>query len=511
MSADDSTELQRKRVRDDSFPLVSKRFRQSPPGLAAYSLDDDLEIVSQNFQSELSECSGTPRGRTPTEAELKHNALIFVVEDDEDDELIEIPGGKSFGPKKKKGEASRPLNKEYLLIDLDEQEDFLYREEMRLATSCRSDSPQRHNTFVSPMRNLPITLPWAIKDFAETYMGRLRPGDVVEIKGRGFLRIIKIIQNLETDEIKFRGHQLERVRNLNGILPKKINELCWLIDIELDDQRPAEEQDVEEVSLQDIARSRKLVMTNQRYPAGSFRETGGFFDPQNAKEYAQLCLRWKYCCVYQTASDRQNNKWLERRLEHLRNDDLSKGDLIVPNAKLRVRFRGETILGGAYRPDKRSKSVKSLEVFCIDNEDRKRGTEIIDFTRDDALAVEDLRKSVSILDLSDITGQKCPSTSGSQVDNSRLAGRAKAPERRASQIPLGINLSGSSVVTPPDSGMVQGHSTRSFSSTSANHCVRKPGQKYTYGDCCEFSLITSLSFLADNPQSVGQEGRPEEQ
>ncbi|KAK8022933.1 S-adenosyl-L-methionine-dependent methyltransferase [Apiospora marii] len=89
-----------------------------------------------------------------------------------------------------------------------------------------------------------------------------------------------------------RGLPLTRVRRLDGQLPKKLNEVCLIIDTAHGDPRTEEEQATIDVPLQYVLKPRDLVYTNAHYPAHKYRLVGGE-DVVQAEDNGRLVCRWK--------------------------------------------------------------------------------------------------------------------------------------------------------------------------------------------------------------------------
>jgi len=469
-----SQEHQRKRIRDGSLSLGSKRSRYFSPNIAGYGFDEaDIEIESDRAPYDIYRGSPSPRGRKPTEDELDH-AVIVLDHDDDLDDLIETSSRDWTSLSKKR--ASHLLNPEYILVDLDDNEDRLV-EEVRLLAPRESSPPGRSGTVIE-LRNLPITPPWVVQESEQTELGILNPGDVVELKGSGFLRISIIMKNLQSDAVRLRGCRLERTRELNGILPKKLNELYWTMEIELDDPRPPMVQGMEEIDLVQVRGVRKLRITNKLFPSCSFRETGGFNNEKDIEHNAPCTMRWRYSCKYLTARDRWHNKWSERCVEHLKEGDLFHDDrlaLSVNDAKVRSRYRGDTVPGGAYGGSEKSESTKTPVSTMVHTESDTPTVLVID----DEPEVESIRRSVSVIELSD-KSQKLYTSTLKRLD---------VPNRQVQQQCLSsprevIDLSDSGV-TPPSEGFIKASKARAPGAASRKRSIRSLGQKYTYGDCCK--------------------------
>jgi len=104
----------------------------------------------------------------------------------------------------------------------------------------------------------------------------IKPGDTVELQDHSnqragamhsgdFFRIKFIIMNLETDQVRLRGHRMQRAKYLGQILGWRKNELAMVLRINEDDHRPILVAGMEEVEIQEVIRVRECTLTNKPY------------------------------------------------------------------------------------------------------------------------------------------------------------------------------------------------------------------------------------------------------
>ena len=440
----------RKRTRALSTTIDQCRLRR------IHSLHSDLitndTIISSTFQSQNHDnMQGLfKRYRSPTVQELGH--VLVKVLDEKDDEIFEMSNGQLVAIPRNR--TARRVTADYRVIDLDDSEDILEKEAL-ISEELRR--PSRAGTsFKAPRRNEPLNSGWTVLKELETSHGMLRPGKVVELRSGDFLYITMITVKPQTAHHILRGYPLQRSRDLNGMLPRKVNELCWRFDIELDDPRQYLDQNVIDKDLDQVVKLRHLRVTNNIFPAASFRETGGFSDVKHAEQEAPCAARWKFCSVYPTAMDRLDrigSRWQERSLEHFRSDDhifqTCKSSFVVDDAEIRRRYRGETILGG------------SSIAFTKHTSKQPTG----DIVKSDRGPI-------------DLTDERKPRNF------------------QASVAPL-MDLSGSDIVTPPSIGNIRPWAKGTHGLVGLRKIVRAPGQRYTYGDCCTFYVYLLFPNLAD--------------
>ncbi|KAH8811648.1 S-adenosyl-L-methionine-dependent methyltransferase [Xylogone sp. PMI_703] len=230
-----------------------------------------------------------------------------------------------------------------LSIDLDPSIDCIYDSHGTIGQRREREEAVRER------RNPPLK-PHHISSSRFTFKGLdIRTGKTVELQDGSFLRIKAIIHNTLTGKVTLRGNTLQRSRDLNGMLERKANEVCLFYEIDLDDPRPPPEQSILEVPVEDVLRLRTLRFTNQNFPDCRAIDPSLFRDKKQIDEEGGLTLRWKYTCTYASASDRQQNCYAERILEHIRENE-STATFTIPDDIKRFRWRGETNPGGSYKP-----------------------------------------------------------------------------------------------------------------------------------------------------------------
>ncbi|TVY81929.1 Modification methylase HphIA [Lachnellula suecica] len=401
--------------------------------------------------------------------------------------------------------------KEIILVDLDEDEDDksghspvnqvieldLLEDEVDF-TEIFGDEPGNHSNVQRepkpqrpprkpraveyPYRNPRVVYPLSSRESCDHNGMRLRPGKTVELKDGDFLRISHIIRNIETGQATLRGHRLQRVRDLNGMLEKKLNEVCLCYEVDLDDPREPQEQGAVEASLHQITRLRSVRYTNQPFPLCRNVSISDFADQNTAAAEGGLTVRWKSTCTYASAAERHQNFHKGRTLEHIRAEE-TPGLYAVPDIIRRFEWRGETVPGGAYRP-----AIGEYEAIELPEDEPSISVEI----GSDNLEAEDdviwlcsprlesmylpfspaVEKGKRKHDTLEANYEPHPKRHEVRVDATRPhQTRSPSLSPRPTMSPLSSDLS-----TPPPLG-----SLLSLNS-SPIHVLRSPNQKLTYGD-----------------------------
>lgn len=219
---------------------------------------------------------------------------------------------------------------------------------------------QRIIPIVSPIRNPPITFPLVVENLVslqKTDMD-LRSGKTVELTDGSFLKIAKIIRNVQTDEVLLRGWPLKRCTDLRGLTERMLNELCFVLQVDLDDNRDIWEQNIIERNIIDAVKIRRLVSTNFSVPHWRFSvsDLPHFETEIERKAYVRnherLVVRWKYLTFFDNATDRAKNPLYpfhirKKCFERLTEPECSPGCYMVALDPVKARRNGKYTFGDA--------------------------------------------------------------------------------------------------------------------------------------------------------------------
>lgn len=215
------------------------------------------------------------------------------------------------------------------------------------AASTNNPANGRKSSIVRP-RNMPVVSPFSFLENASHKGIVLHPNSTVELEDEDFLRIVEIIQDASTSEITLRGWRFRRSKFMNGLLERKLNELCWILHVDKDDTRNVNVQGMDTVSVMEVKKRRRLRITNQLFPALSWREDSGKDTDETVYNDRVLVCRWKYICFYPDARARECCDHIENELSQVRADECDKGlDNEIADSEIRKGWRGHTIEGGS--------------------------------------------------------------------------------------------------------------------------------------------------------------------
>ncbi|KAL8729440.1 MAG: hypothetical protein Q9181_004997 [Wetmoreana brouardii] len=190
-------------------------------------------------------------------------------------------------------------------------------------------------------------------------ISKLNPVEAEIPSYNSFMRIREIVEDTRNQTVTLRGWLFERTKYLNGMLDKKLNEVCWILHEDEGDDRDIKVQAMVTISVTDVIRRRKIRLTNQHWPRLSyFDDLNGTEDSKDVIHDERLLVcRWKYIHFYRGVDQRVLKYWSERRLEVLSKADCDKRDgangepCALEATQLRQSWRGETILGGSSYSD----------------------------------------------------------------------------------------------------------------------------------------------------------------
>lgn len=176
----------------------------------------------------------------------------------------------------------------------------------------------------------------------------LGKGKELRLAKIGFIQIKSIHVHEQTGDVVIRGLPYTRTRHLPGCLHRMQNEICLVLEIDIDDSRPDEEQALREIGPEDILKKRILTNTNKSFPDCRFDRIA-YATAQQVAEQGPLCCRWKMRAEYKDASQRRTGRFQGLQLEHFSERDshkIKKRNLGVDEQRARD-WRGETIRGGS--------------------------------------------------------------------------------------------------------------------------------------------------------------------
>lgn len=202
---------------------------------------------------------------------------------------------------------------------------------------------------------------------------RYEKGRTIELEDGDFLRILNILQNTRSKEYLLRGRRLRRTSRFRGLFDQHLNEVVMLVE-QMEPIPPKDRRsDLENVPLANVVRFRDMILTNEAYPAYSFREDGGNRELPRviARESCRLVCRWKIILTYRMKST--HKACVEMSIVRLEMNDSDRG-YRAKDSDLRREWRGTTTKRGSC-----AAWLPGEERFDMNEQMRYRGIDILGY------------------------------------------------------------------------------------------------------------------------------------
>ena len=216
------------------------------------------------------------------------------------------------------------------------------------ATYSDSNAPTPPSPLIILPRNPPIETPFfSLSDFTHNGI-RLHPKVFVELQDGDFMKIVHIVEDRRSLDVTIRGWIFRRTRTTDGVFNAKRNEVCWMTYIDDDDPRDHSIQGLETRVVTQVVKRRQIRLTNQSFPALSYRDDRINESNETIEDVRVLVCRYKYLIFYPNAKARtSSHPWSEKMVLRLRADECDKRpDNNIKDEDIRTAWRGETIPGG---------------------------------------------------------------------------------------------------------------------------------------------------------------------
>ena len=289
-----------------------------------------------------------------------------------------------------------------------------------------SDVPTPPTSSIILPRNPPIETPiFSLSDF--TYNGiRLHPKVFVELQDGDFMKIVHIVEDRRSLEVTIRGWIFRRTRKTHGVFNSKRNEVCWMIYIDEDDPRDNNIQGLETRLVTEVIKRRQIRLTNQPFPALSYRGDRISEDNETIEDVRVLVCRYKYLILYPSAKARTSaHPWSEQMVLRLRAEECDKRpDNNVEDEDIRTTWRGETIPGGAQEGwlpgEKEYLRQESVSHRGINAHQSLRGPPGIDYPAGDPMTRGSVGPLLGLHDLNPIRSTKKTAPNGMILNGNAL-------------------------------------------------------------------------------------------
>jgi DNA (cytosine-5)-methyltransferase 1 len=334
----------------DNFPIWN--YSKANPKRGILDFSEDSDASKQN--SKAVQCITHPFGATdiavnPREAEFSRRLAANGVKRRLDalGQIVRIdPRGiidlSADSASDEEDEQNLELTQEPLRrLSIIGSEDYLSDDEISKRLANLNVGPN-----LKPSVTVKPTLHRTETEEARKGNSRYKAGKSAELKDGNFLRIVSVTRD-ENDVVFLSGHLLSRQNSCGRAMPKRRNELVWIVEMSRTEFDAGFGPTVVEVPLVEAIGIRSVTFTNQQYPGMSLKtyEDGGFKNIREELSTGPLFCRWKSIKVI---GDRKQK--LEDSFVHL---TYAEAD---PRPKARIRpsvirdmWRGSaTTLGGSY-------------------------------------------------------------------------------------------------------------------------------------------------------------------
>ena len=183
----------------------------------------------------------------------------------------------------------------------------------------------------------------------------LRRGKTVELRDGDFLKIKEIKTCRTSERTVIIGHKFRRNREIDNMLPKKRNDVTWLLSTKTAQNPPGSgDSNLYSVPVEEIVKFRQLFLTNDDSRSYSDGIDLKGRSPAEKEELGPLMCRWKLLLVSKD----------EGSLERLNQADCTP-NYGISEEQILYAFRGATVKGGSC-----PSWTESEKIF--DNEERRR-------------------------------------------------------------------------------------------------------------------------------------------
>lgn len=164
-----------------------------------------------------------------------------------------------------------------------------------------------------------------------------------------FIEVKEIWVHGLSSAVIIRGFAYTRTRNLDGRLQAYKNEVCRLLEVDTNDDRPVEKQSLIEVAFEDIdPKNRVLHITNKSFPECRF-DPDVYITSDERENLAPLTARWIHTMQYPDKRYRRAQRPIDgETIAHLMEADVLRARHRDSDTERLRRWRGDTVKGGSY-------------------------------------------------------------------------------------------------------------------------------------------------------------------
>ncbi|KUI57600.1 Modification methylase HphIA [Cytospora mali] len=308
------------------------------------TIDDDVDLPQSAVGAEVREIVGR----------VQHcGARPIKAEEDDEDLPSEDPWAEDEANYDKANEAIEA-------IDLTAEESEPEREKVSIGTGghCKHwkkgiRNPCRCGTHYNVPEASTSDVDFKVMQFVE-----LKEATIVGRYQAEFMEVRQIFYPYEKGNAFVRGFPFARTRNLDGRIDPRKNEVCALVEIDTNDDRPSDIQALVEIPLDSIKAVRILHKTNKIFPECRF-DPVSYLTKEDREARAPLTCRWVMIQTYPDARYRRAQRAVGgEELRHYNESDVVKDrHRISDDERLTTWRKGyEKVSGGSYIPKSSQKT-----------------------------------------------------------------------------------------------------------------------------------------------------------
>lgn len=171
----------------------------------------------------------------------------------------------------------------------------------------------------------------------------LHPGSRVELYDGDFLKITSIYLKQANGQHVIQGNLMRRINKARGMLPRKLNEIYYVLQTTMSSQNPTLKDCLVTRPLADVKCVREIVITNQKYPHLSWRDNYKY-KPQHSQlsrgEMAAISDKMRLVCRWLITEELNCKSRIGGSVRSVTEEDADEGARI-PSAERLRNFLGK--------------------------------------------------------------------------------------------------------------------------------------------------------------------------
>ena len=253
------------------------------------------------------------------------------------DARIQSPSAASYG-------SVNALDSDYENADGDDDITYLGGRKRQLASINRISRKRQCQRAVHELRNQCLKFNQIEKHAHAISNFIVRKGDTVQLSDMTtYLQIDLIYEDFPSGDVFLRGHQFSSTGSMAEFPKNIINEVCWTMDVDLDDPRKHHIQSRVTIPETQVFGPCSIKFTNKSFFAEEINDL-----PSSGLRGPILTCRTKIVTLFHNADARSKRLKDSRSILFLRNNEL-RSMCVVKDTTSRLAWRGCTLKGGTQK------------------------------------------------------------------------------------------------------------------------------------------------------------------